>query len=220
MLKKILLSTLIATICYTTSIEAECVFKKPVEVIESTVGNVISWNTLSESKNERFVIEKSSNGEKFDVIGEVRGAGNSVKEQKYRFLDMTMGENRVYYRLSHIESDGTVGYTPVFIVNRKTDNNFTVTAMSSLITDSYLSLSIRSAMENTLAYKITTIEGKVMLSNTINLVDGVNVLTVDASSLPKAEYFIKLISKTEHEEIMFRRADKKDMPRVDYVVKE
>jgi hypothetical protein len=212
--------TLLLFLSILFNLEAKCVFQKPVEVLETNVGNVISWNTAQEIDNKQFIIQKSTDGKDFSTIGEVNGANNSKLEQKYRFLDISTGERKVFYRIAHVDINGIIGYTPTFIVNRKTDNNFVITAMSSLKTDSYLSVSIRSAIENSLVYKINTLNGKTMISKVLSLVDGANIITIDTSELPNGEYVLQLGMKNEIEEIIFQKVDKKDSTKIDYVVKE
>ena len=199
---------------------AKCIFDKPVQVLETSVGNVLSWNTASETDNNHFTIEKSLDGKIFTVIGEVKGAGTSKEIKKYRFLDLSTGETKAFYRIANVDNTTKTGYTPIFICNRKSMNNFNITAMSSLRTDSYLSVSLRSALENSLTYKVTNLQGKVFVSNILSVIDGANILTIDSSDLPNGEYVLQLIMKNEVEEVIFTKVDKKDMLRIDYVVKE
>jgi hypothetical protein len=205
---------------YSNAAFAKCVFDKPVQVLETSVGNVLSWNTASETENNHFTIEKSLDGKNFTVIGEVKGAGTSKEIKKYRFLDLSTGETKAFYRIANVDNAAKTGYTPTFICNRKSANNFNITAMSSLRTDSYLSVSLRSAVENSMTYKVTNLQGKVLVSNVLSVIDGANILTIDSSDLPNGEYVLQLIMKNEVEDVIFTKVDKKDMVKIDYVVKE
>ncbi len=66
----------------------------------------IDWVTSAEINNNYFVIERSTDGTNFEVIGTVSGSGNSNTTAKYNFNDMNpvLGVN--YYRLKQIDYDG------------------------------------------------------------------------------------------------------------------
>lgn len=205
---------------YGATLNAACVFQKPIEVTETSVGNVISWTTATETENKRFIIEKSSNGTDFVKIGEVNGAINSAKESKYRFLDVSIGEVKTFYRIAHLDNQEKLGYTPIFIVNRQKSNNFVITGMSSLRTDSKLSFTIRSAVEGNLKYVIKTIENRKVFENELAIIDGANIVSIDVSILNNANYLIDFVLNNEKEHISFEKVDNKDVPKIDYVVKE
>jgi hypothetical protein len=67
----------------------------------------VYWSTTSESNNDYFTIEKSSDGIHFDEIGTVKGAGNSVKLIDYQFTDNEYAPGATnYYRLKQTDFDG------------------------------------------------------------------------------------------------------------------
>lgn len=75
----------------------------------------ISWTTTSEINNEKFVMEKSTNGQEFFAIGEVAGAGNSSTLLEYTFDDRNPSSMN-YYRLKQIDFDGTSTLSKVISV--------------------------------------------------------------------------------------------------------
>lgn len=86
----------------------------PVELLEFQVfadppnGVRLDWTTTVEENNAHFLVERSADGRKFTVIGQVKGAGNSFVEQKYRFEDSRPLPGLNYYRLAQVDYDGTV----------------------------------------------------------------------------------------------------------------
>ncbi|WP_420318828.1 T9SS type A sorting domain-containing protein [Ekhidna sp.] len=77
---------------------------------------VLDWATASELNNDYFTIEKSSDGENFEALKEIDGAGNSNERLDYRFEDRQplLGVN--YYRLRQTDFDGTETYSEVVMV--------------------------------------------------------------------------------------------------------
>ena len=74
--------------------------------------------------NEKFIVQKSDNGELFSDVGILDGAGNSSEENSYRFLDTKIGEPVNFYRIVFIDSDGNRFHTPTVVVSREKSNNF------------------------------------------------------------------------------------------------
>ena len=86
----------------------------PVALLEFEVatdppnGIRLDWTTSVEENNAHFLVERSADGRKFDVIGQVKGAGNSFVEQRYSFADQRPLPGVNYYRLAQVDYDGTV----------------------------------------------------------------------------------------------------------------
>ncbi|MCH8331803.1 MAG: T9SS type A sorting domain-containing protein, partial [Bacteroidetes bacterium] len=83
-------------------------------VIEDIVE--INWSTASESKNSKFVIERSEDGMTFQELGSTKGAGNSNTLTYYSFIDNDPLYGAGYYRLRQIDFDGDFKYTDIVIV--------------------------------------------------------------------------------------------------------
>ncbi len=94
----------------------------PVELIRfeakaETNGIKLSWATASELNNDYFVIERSLDGEQFEVIGEVDGNGTTSELQEYLFVDGQPVTGVSYYRLKQVDYDGTADYSDLVAVN-------------------------------------------------------------------------------------------------------
>ena len=71
---------------------------------------LLEWTTLSESNNDYFELERSTDGVNYVTIGYVDGAGNSSSRLDYTFSDNAPEQGRLYYRLSQVDFDGTREY--------------------------------------------------------------------------------------------------------------
>jgi hypothetical protein len=97
----------------------------PVELVhfEAKILNsqvLLNWATASEFNNYFFSIERSSNGEIFEEIGQVAGKGNSTDLTTYQFTDKNVAKGVNYYRLKQVDNDGTYAYSSVVrIVNNQ-----------------------------------------------------------------------------------------------------
>ena len=74
------------------------------------VEHKLSWATASETNNDYFQLERSLDGRFFQVIARIEGAGNSVTQNDYSYLDKVAPAGRVYYRLKQVDFDGAFDY--------------------------------------------------------------------------------------------------------------
>ncbi|TAK46004.1 MAG: T9SS type A sorting domain-containing protein [Saprospiraceae bacterium] len=84
------------------------------------------WQTLSETNNDYFLIEKVLVGKDFHEIGRVPGAGTSLKENNYTFTDPHPAPGANYYRLKQVDYDGRFSYSPVVSVNWGGEDGFRI----------------------------------------------------------------------------------------------
>jgi hypothetical protein len=84
--------------------------------------NKIIWETASEINNDFFSIERSDDGESFQLIKTVKGNGNSTHLIYYQIEDYDYRIGINYYRLRQTDFDGKeVVTSPISIDNRKVD---------------------------------------------------------------------------------------------------
>lgn len=82
----------------------------PVDLAEWNVGIwadgvMARWITLSETNNDYFEVQRSSDGIHFETIGTVMGNGTSSEVNQYQFMDRS-GDGSDYYRLVQHDFDG------------------------------------------------------------------------------------------------------------------
>ncbi len=78
----------------------------------------LSWITLSEVNNDYFLIEKSEEGDSFEELMKINGAGNSFSTENYAFTDRVQtGSKGFYYRLKQVDFNGLSTYSSVIFVS-------------------------------------------------------------------------------------------------------
>jgi len=102
----------------------------PVELLSFT-GTVkdqkvyLNWITATEVNNYGFEVQRSTQINKWDVLGFVEGHGNSNSQKEYNFID---GESNpagiYYYRLRQIDNDGAYEYSNIIEINFNVPDNF------------------------------------------------------------------------------------------------
>lgn len=78
-------------------------------------GNVVTctWQTATETNNDFFTVEKSTDGETFSPVTVVDGAGNSTVTKNYSAVDDKVTAGIFFYRLKQTDFDGTSTYSTI-----------------------------------------------------------------------------------------------------------
>ena len=77
---------------------------------------LLNWQTLTEINNDYMAVERSSDGQDFEEIGQIQGAGTSFIPQSYELLDPQPYQGLNYYRLRQVDFDGTTTYSKMVSV--------------------------------------------------------------------------------------------------------
>ena len=88
------------------------------EGINKGVNNILFWSTATEHNSNYFNIQKSRDGETWQTISTINGAGNSTVLIDYSIVDYKVEPIINYYRLQQYDFDGTYEiYGPIAINN-------------------------------------------------------------------------------------------------------
>lgn len=78
------------------------------------------WQTYSERNNAGFEIQKASDGQTWETIGWLDGAGSSTSVLDYEFFDSDLSSEGQYYRFKQIDFDGMTSYSNIVFLSLKT----------------------------------------------------------------------------------------------------
>lgn len=68
--------------------------------------NLLFWRTSSERENDYFVIERSIDGQQWTEVEKIKGSGNSIVINEYKYVDEYYSKGLNYYRLSQVDFNG------------------------------------------------------------------------------------------------------------------
>lgn len=96
----------------------------PIELMSFTGKAVdekvqLDWKTNSEVNNAYFAVERSSDGQHFEVISTVNGYGNSSETHEYQTMDLKPLIPLNYYRLKQTDYDNKFTYSSTIAVTFK-----------------------------------------------------------------------------------------------------
>lgn len=104
----------------------------PVELISFTVKVVdkkveLYWETASETNNNYFTIERTTDGGNYEPVRNVNGAGNSNERKKYTAIDDNPVNGPALYRLTQTDFDGKfTEFEPVYVNVDLSDLSYTI----------------------------------------------------------------------------------------------
>ncbi|MEM7039501.1 MAG: T9SS type A sorting domain-containing protein [Bacteroidota bacterium] len=77
----------------------------------------VAWQTRSEVNNDYFKVERSTDGQSFEALGEVEAVGQSNSAQTYAFVDHHPEPGWNQYRIRQIDQNGNSETSKVVTVN-------------------------------------------------------------------------------------------------------
>lgn len=161
--------------------------------------NYLTWNTLSESNNYGFEIERSTDGEHWDFIGFVEGRGFSSNEVAYSFMDNRplLGNN--YYRLRQVDFDGAFEYSNIILIEFESGISVHLSPVPTkdmlTVTFPYLKTDVASVQ-----VQVVDVLGRILIQENVEVVkDGLR-FNFDVSDFPSGHYFVvAMMGKSQYQ---------------------
>ena len=97
-----------------------------IEVSHSDGMTYLEWRTATETNNDYFIVQESLNGTDFEEVARIRGAGNSHKEQQYRFELPRILDQVYFYRLAQVDFDGSTELSDILVLDPSQYNSIDV----------------------------------------------------------------------------------------------
>lgn len=172
-----------------------CVTILPIRLIEfygnkEPTRNILHWKVDFAPQVRLFELERSGNGNNFNTIGTVAGSANA--NHLFTYIDQAPVPGTNYYRLKITEQNGVVSYSIIVRLKNEADAQFSVypnPAKNELMVYCYI-----PAEQNTVA-RITDMNGRQVLKQTVHLEKGVNYFRINTSDLHNGIYLLQLLQQ-------------------------
>lgn len=156
----------------------------------------LNWSTVVEINNDYFEVERSTDGINFQVIGIVKGAGNSHEIRNYEFTDSNLFLAAYYYRLRQYDFNGSQqSFEMIFIKNPNHSEHVDIRVYPNPARRDNINLAINSHDKvNEVSVLLYTIEGKVLYLKTFEAKEiNSEMAILDLPALPPKTYYMKII---------------------------
>ena len=150
-------------------------------------GAEIVWSTGSEDNNSHFEIERTHDGQLWETIGRVTGAGFSSQINAYSFEDDNPFKDINYYRVKQVDFDGQYDYSDVVVINNGNETNELVVKLYPNPANDYVLVQWNKNSRSS-HVQLIDINGKILLKQEAG--DG-NTSRLDLTNFDTGIYFLK-----------------------------
>lgn len=157
----------------------------------------LSWETLSESHNAGFEVQRSNDGKEFTTIGWVEGAGDADIRNTYEFDDKNLRTGaKYYYRLKQVDIDGQFSMTEVLIVDFKGKDEIASEFFPNIISNNSSKISWNASIPGDIKLEVYNASGQIVMRDSKSVTVGEQTLDFDFSALDNGTFFVKLEGET------------------------
>lgn len=193
---------------------ASVIYSEEINAEELQIGIMLKWSTKTEMNNQMYVIQRSADGQKYEDIGSVEGKGNRNIESNYQYLDLNVGDTKMFYRLRQFDFDGTFTYSKMVVVQRENENNFLITKMNTTNILDFFEISVFSSEDLSLTYTLDNLKNEIVKEGEIEITEGDNPISIFMNDLKEGNYKFVLSSGTEKEELVIRKITEEELKRI------
>ncbi|MDQ3046459.1 MAG: T9SS type A sorting domain-containing protein [Bacteroidota bacterium] len=175
---------------------AQSVTPLPIELLSFTgtsLGKVnqLDWTTASELNNDFFTLEHSSDGNFFEPIATVDGAGNSNEIKNYFFIDQSPYNGATYYKLKQTDFDGNSTYSNIVMIENHLDE-ISVSNIHPNPTSGMLNFDFFTPVKGEVTVVVRDLYGRVVYEKKSMVEDGNTALATDMGLLANGVYSLKV----------------------------
>ncbi len=150
---------------------------------------LLEWKTATEQNNNRFEIERSTDGIIFSVIGSIPGSGNSDLEKVYSYKDISPAPGLNYYRLKQINLDETHSYSSVILIRiGSTEKQFLIYPNP---VNEKLIVEFDKIISDNVRIRIIDINGRELFSQSKQVLS--RQINLNTAGLSSGSYFIEIV---------------------------
>lgn len=152
----------------------------------------LKWVTTGEDEALDFIIEKSTDGNRFTAIGTLPGHGDfSGTEQQYFFTDPDAGNGKIWYRIGMRNAAGRTIYSRTILLAAQENSLHFLSAMNPFTENTQVQ--VYSPANHTAVAELLDATGKTVLKKQVELFNGNNQLLIGQTNrLSPGMYYLKL----------------------------
>ena len=169
----------------------------PIELIrfvgECANGKIdLKWTTWTETNNDFFTVEKSSDGAEWEIVDVIEGAGNSNEPISYEAIDNLPYGGTSYYRLKNTDFAGKTEYSDVLAVTCGSDENDFNFVNAYDVDHSELVIEFTSSENEDFTIMLYDASGRRLQDYGGTGYDGLNKVRLDVADLARGIYIVNL----------------------------
>lgn len=153
----------------------------------------LNWATASEENNAFFTVERSADGQSFEAISFIDGAGISNQVQYYQYLDKQPLEGYSFYRLKQTDYSGEFDYSEVrsVFVERLNQAEY-VLYPNPIDQGDEVQIRYRVSQDKTVSLQVYDLNGKALYYEEKDLFVNGEVIRIPTSGLSRGLHIVKI----------------------------
>lgn len=164
---------------------------------------LLSFATALEQNNDYFSIERSADGLRFEEIGQVKGAGNSLTAREYSYTDNAPLRGINYYRLKQTDYDGKFSFSPVVSLSFDGVDRGNGVRLSPQPVKDQLAVTLEQAFQQDARWELYDLSGRLLQAGT--LAAEANSFSIEAATLTNGAYVLRI---TGDQQVITRKFEK------------
>jgi hypothetical protein len=153
---------------------------------------ILKWTTENEEAGQSFEIQRSSDeGRNYITLNTMEGKGISTNVHTYAHSDMQPVAGLAYYRLVQRNSNGTIRFTDVKVVNRSETLVSYYTVYPNPV-QGLLNIRVAAASSDRMSAEVYDMSGRKMITQQYGILNGMQTVGLDMSRLNNGSYILKI----------------------------
>lgn len=149
--------------------------------------HLLNWKVNCTSAKVVFEIERSADGQQFNVIGKIT-ADKARCGQPFETADDKPLSGMNYYRIKIIDPDGKFYYSNIISFMNKTKGFNIISLSPNPVIGNHAELKINTGEKTTITIGISDLSGRLISTQPVQLLPGINTVTINAGNLSKGVY--------------------------------
>ena len=172
-------------------------------------GNVeVSWVTNFESNSDRFEVERSLDGVKWEMVGTLKAQGTSSVKKSYVFIDQVSrnvaNKKDLYYRLKQIDLDTRVAISKILIVRVYNTHSLKMVSVSPNPAKNDIAVNVQLNEESFIVMKVLNSTGAEVMRKSAKAGAGSNSYLMDGSSNLKPGMYVLEVTINSKERMIVK----------------
>ena len=168
--------------------------------VKKSADAVLSWTVVNETASvDHYEIERSVDGTIFNKINSFAKAVNLSNGNVYNYTDQNIAAAKsngtIYYRIKQVDVDGRFVYSEIRSV--KTSDKSSFVAVYPNPVENTTSIEVNAPTAVVITFSLMGNDGKILQTNSIQAVKGINIKTIAMNSYPSGSYLLKVMMGNE-----------------------
>ena len=175
----------------------------PIELVlftghsEGSINKLI-WETMTETNNAYFNLERSPDGINFNSFDKINGAGNSTSEIDYSAYDYQPFSGITYYRLKQTDYNNNFSYSNTIALDNAL-NTISVDNIYPNPTSDFLNFDFNTPLKGNIHMQLVAYTGQLVIDNIQPVSEGKTMIKTNISKFAKGIYSIRItFDQTEY----------------------